>query len=178
MSVLIGRPALSFRVRHLFGTLAVGTVVFFLWILPDQLIAGWRDSVIFQNGLTGRVESSMTVEMRHDSIVVGLRFVRAAVIVPIVEELFWRGWLPRWLDRMDDFRAVPLGRYTTFSFLGTAVLFALEHGAFWDVGLVAGLIYNWWMVRTKSLGDLILCHAVTNALLSGWVVLGGQWQYW
>jgi hypothetical protein len=28
------------------------------------------------------------------------------------------------------------------------------------------------------LGDCIVAHAVTNALLSGYVVLGQHWQYW
>ena len=34
------------------------------------------------------------------------------------------------------------------------------------------------MLRTKSLGDVTLAHAVTNALLSGYVLMTGQWQYW
>ncbi len=47
-----------------------------------------------------------------------------------------------------------------------AILFASEHGPYWDVGLITGVIYNWWMVRTKSVADCILMHAVTNAALS------------
>jgi membrane protease YdiL (CAAX protease family) len=46
------------------------------------------------------------------------------------------------------------------------------------VGLVAGVIYNWWMVRTRSLGDLILAHGITNACLSAYVVFAGHWEYW
>ena len=176
--LLASMPALDLKPTRPLATIAIGALVFVLWILPDQLIPGYRDSILFQNGLTGRVESTMAVEARSDLIVVGLRFFRAALIVPVVEELFWRGWLPRWIDRMDDFQARPIGAFTGFSFVAASVLFGLEHGAFWDVGIVAGVIYNWWMMRTKSLGDLIWCHAVTNALLSGWVVGMGQWQYW
>jgi membrane protease YdiL (CAAX protease family) len=58
------------------------------------------------------------------------------------------------------------------------VLFASEHGAFWDVGLAAGILYNWWMVRTRSLADCILAHAVTNGCLAAYVLAGGHWQYW
>jgi CAAX prenyl protease-like protein len=83
----------------------------------------------------------------------------------------------RWLVK-PDFLNVPLGTYNTQAFWITAALFAAEHGAFWDVGLLAGVIYNWWMVRTKSLGDCILAHAVTNGVLSAYVMLTGQWQYW
>lgn len=176
--VAVARPVLDLRLRHPLGTIGVGIGVFLIWIAPDQLIPGYRDLVIFQNGITGRVESTMAVENRNDGLLVALRFARASLLVPIVEELFWRGWLPRWLDRMEDFRAVPLGTFTRYSFLATAALFAVEHGPFWDVGLVAGVVYNWWMIRTRSLGDLIWCHAVTNACLGAWVLAAGQWQYW
>ncbi len=174
----VSLPVLDLRPTRPLATLAVGAVVFGLWILPDQLFPGYRSSALFQNALTGRVESSLSLADRASGLLMGLRFVRAAVVVPIAEELFWRGWLPRWIDRSEDFRIQPLGAFTTISFIAGSVLFGLEHGAFWDVGILAGVIYNWWMIRTKSLGDLIWCHAVTNALLSGWVVGLGQWQYW
>ena len=60
----------------------------------------------------------------------------------------------------------------------SAALFAVEHGPYWDVGLATGILYNWWMVRTKSLGDLILAHGITNACLSLYVVAAGKWEYW
>ena len=106
-----------------------------------------------------------------------LRGLRAALIVPIVEELFWRAWLMRWLIAAD-FATVPLGRYSARAFCIVAVLFASEHGPYWDVGLAAGVLYNWWMIRTRSLGDLILAHGVTNACLSLFVVAAGKWEYW
>jgi uncharacterized protein len=46
------------------------------------------------------------------------------------------------------------------------------------VGLVTGIIYNSWMIRSKSLGSCVLMHAVTNLLLSLYVIRYGQWQYW
>ena len=106
-----------------------------------------------------------------------IRTLSCAVVVPLVEELFWRGWLMRWLEG-HDFRKVPLGAYMPFAFWTVAILFASEHGPYWEVGLAAGIVYNWWIVRTKNLADVILAHAVTNALLSGYVLSAGQWQYW
>jgi hypothetical protein len=175
---LFARPVLSFQLTRPLGTIVVGIVVFVIWIAPDQLIPGYRDLILFQNAIVGTAESSMPVEARSDWLVLSLRFFRAAVIVPIVEELFWRGWLVRWIDHPDDFRKGALGQMSRFAFLGTGLLFALEHGPYWEVGLVAGLIYNWWMVKSKTLGDLIWCHAITNACLSIWVLAAGQWQYW
>ena len=58
------------------------------------------------------------------------------------------------------------------------MLFAIEHGAYWDVGLAAGIIYNAWIIRTRSLADAILAHTVTNGLLAVYVIVLGQWQYW
>ena len=55
-----------------------------------------------------------------------LRSARAALLVPVIEELFWRGWLPR-VVQDADFRRVPLGRYTPLAFWATALLFASEH---------------------------------------------------
>jgi CAAX prenyl protease-like protein len=83
----------------------------------------------------------------------------------------------RWLIDAD-FRRVPLGAYAAFSFWAVVLLFAAEHGPYWDVGLAAGVIYNLWMMRTKSLGDLILAHAVTNACLGAYVIAEGKWEYW
>ena len=49
---------------------------------------------------------------------------------------------------------------------------------FWEVGLVCGIIYNLWMRRTRSLGDLMLTHATTNLALSLYVIGTHRWMYW
>ncbi|MGA3186533.1 MAG: CAAX prenyl protease-related protein [Bryobacteraceae bacterium] len=173
----IARPVIDLRVRHLALTLAIGAGVFVVWVAPDLLIPGYRHFRLFDNAVTGHASSSLSTSAPLSWPVLGLRMIRAVVIVPIVEELFWRAWLMRWLID-NDFKKIPLGKYTAFSFWVVAVLFASEHGPFWDVGLAAGIIYNWWMVRTRSLGDLILAHAVTNFILSAYVIAAGKWEYW
>lgn len=155
----------------------LGIAVFFLWIAPDQLIPGYRDLWPFHNGVVGQAASSIPSGHLLNPWVLGWRTIRAVVIVPIVEELFWRAWLMRWLVNRN-FERVPLGTYTPLSFWVTAALFASEHGPYWDVGLLTGLIYNWWMIRTKSVAECVLMHAVTNACLCAYVIATGQWQYW
>lgn len=167
----------GFRFPHWIGSVLVGVGVCALWVAPDALIPGWRESWLFQNSITGKVKVSIPAAELADPLVLWLRVARAALLVPILEELFWRGWLPRWIQD-SRFERVPLGRYTTFAFVVTAILFATEHGPFWEVGLLAGIVYNWWMWRTKSLGDLVLAHAVTNACLAGYVWTTKQWQFW
>ena len=157
-------------------SIAVGLGVFALWIAPDALLHGWRDLPIFQNAITGRITTSVQPG-EWSPLMLVLRTARATLIVPVLEELFWRGWLPRWIQN-TDFTRIPLGTYTVFAFWATAALFAAEHGPFWEVGLMSGIIYNCWMRRTRSLGDLILAHAVTNLALSLYVIGTGRWMFW
>jgi len=173
---LASRRILDFRVERGMASVLVGVAVFLIWVGPDLLIPGHRGHWLLQNSLTGPVGSSFPEDARGNSLAILFRAMRAIIIVPIVEELFWRGWLMRWLID-QDFTRVRLGAVTPFAFIATAILFASEHGPYWDVGLAAGIAYNWWMMRTRSLGDLILAHAVTNACLVAFVLATGRWEY-
>lgn len=157
-------------------SIAVGAGVFMLWIAPDVLIPGYRQNFLFSNRFW-HLQSSLQPGELRSAWVLAWRTIRAVVIVPIVEELFWRAWLMRWVIN-PDFEKVPLGTYGALAFWLTAILFASEHGPYWDVGLVTGVIYNLWMIRTKSVADCIVMHAITNAILSGYVIATAQWQYW
>lgn len=158
------------------GSIALGVGVFAIWIAPDALVPGWRTHWLFQNAITGRVRESIATR-ELTPLMLLLRTMRAALLVPVIEELFWRGWLPRWLQS-SRFDRIPLGQYTSLAFWATAPLFAAEHGPYWEVGLICGIAYNWWMRRTRSLGDLMLTHAVTNLALSIYVVATGRYEFW
>lgn len=151
--------------------------MFAIWIAPDYIFPGFRNGALFSNSIVGHVHSSIPSDDLHSPWVLSWRTARAFFIVPLVEELFWRAWLMRWLIN-NDFRRVPLGTYAAVSFWLTAILFASEHGPYWDVGLAAGIIYNAWMIRTKSVADCVLAHAVTNGVLSAFTIAASQWQYW
>ncbi len=174
---IVARPALDFRVHYWAGTITMGVGVFVLWIAPDLLFPGYRSHWLLSNSFTGSVAAGLPEADRSNVAILLLRGLRAALIVPVVEELFWRAWLMRWLID-QNFYKVPMGTYAQQAFWVVAALFAAEHGPYWDVGLACGILYNWWMVRTKSLGDLILAHGITNACLSAYVVAAGKWEYW
>jgi CAAX prenyl protease-like protein len=171
------RLVIDLRVRHWGATLAIGAAVFAVWIAPDLLISGYRHFWLFDNAVVGKAATSLSAPAIASWPLLALRMIRAVLIVPIVEELFWRAWMMRWLID-NDFQKVPLGKYAPQAFWIVALLFASEHGSYWDVGLAAGIIYNWWMVRTRSLGDLILAHALTNFILGVYVIAFGKWEYW
>jgi uncharacterized protein len=168
---------LSFRPRFSARSTAVGIAVFLLWIAPEVIYPAYRSLPLFNNSLLGHVHSSLSPDAVANGWILFWRSARAIAIVPVLEELFWRAWLMRWLIS-PNFESVPLGSYARSSFWLVAVLFAVEHGPYWDVGLVAGIIYNWWMIRTTSVADCVWMHAVTNACLSVYVISTGHWQYW
>lgn len=175
--LFFSRSVLNFRSSSPIFSTALGVLIFVIWIAPDYFFPAYRSSWLFQNAFTGQVQTSLPADSLSNPIVLWSRTIRAVFLVPVIEELFWRGWLMRWLIQ-PRFERVPLGTYAHAAFWTTAVLFASEHGPFWDVGLIAGILFNFWLVRTKSLGDCILAHSVANACLCGYVVATQRWQYW
>jgi len=159
-------------------SILVGIAVFVVWIGPDLIAPQWHHFFLFDNPVMGHPAGNTPPASKNDPVFLLFRIAITVVAVPILEELFWRGWLMRWIIDPNDFEKVPLGTFPPAAFWLTAILFASEHGSFWDVGLAAGTVYNWWMIRTRNLWDCILAHAVTNGLLAAWVIGAGQWQYW
>ncbi|MGC3990822.1 MAG: CAAX prenyl protease-related protein [Chthoniobacteraceae bacterium] len=106
------------------------------------------------------------------------RFIRLVIAVPFVEEIFWRGWLLRWLidERIEE---VPFGQFQWKSFLITSIAFMLVHQpADWAAAFICGLAYNFVACRTRSLASCILAHAVTNLLLGFYIMQTKQWGFW
>ncbi|AEH44713.1 CAAX prenyl protease-related protein [Thermodesulfatator indicus DSM 15286] len=107
---------------------------------------------------------------------IGIRLIGAAIMVPVLEELFWRSFLMRYLiDK--DFYKVPLGAYTHFSFWTAATLFALEHFRVLP-GFLAGVIYGGLLCYSKNIWVPILSHAITNLGLGLYVLITGKWIFW
>jgi uncharacterized protein len=174
---LFSRHLVRLRPWQPLASIGIGLAVFVVWIAPDALL-GYRHSWLFENSLTGMgAGGAWEPGLQHNLLFLAVRAAGSTLLVPVVEELFWRAWLMRWLVD-QNFRKVPLGAYAASAFWFTAALFALEHGVYWEVGLAAGIVYNWWMVHTRSLADCILAHAVTNGALAIYVVATGAWRYW
>ena len=98
------------------------------------------------------------------------------VVVAVMEEVFWRGFLLRWIIK-QDFLNVSFGTFTWVSFAVTSILFAVEHNR-WFAGLLAGVIYNLWFYRTRSIYACIVAHGVTNLALGLYVLYTGDWSFW
>ena len=107
---------------------------------------------------------------------IGFRVFGAVVVVAFMEELFWRGFLIRWLID-EDFQKVPVGAFTWPSFAITVLMFGAEHNE-WLPGLICGALYNGLLYWRRDLRGCVLAHAVSNAALAAWVLARGDWKFW
>jgi uncharacterized protein len=151
-------------------SIGAGILVLLLWISP-QLI-----------GAAPRTDGFNPELFAEDPLLywgtVIMRFLRLAVIVPFLEEIFWRGFLMRYFIR-EKFYEIPFGTLTFASFSGVVVLFSFVH-SFQDIfgALAAGVVFGWVAIKTKSLGACVVAHAVTNLLLGFYVMGTKQWGFW
>jgi len=150
---------------------AIGVLVFACWVSPQVLFHRPARIDGFNPGLFAASPAAYWAEL-------GLRLVRAALVVPLIEEIFWRGFLLRYLIN-EDFEDVPFGTYTRQANLIVGVAFMLEHQPpDWPAAIAAGLLYNIVAYRTKSLSSCVLAHALTNALLAAFILYTRQWGFW
>jgi CAAX prenyl protease-like protein len=108
--------------------------------------------------------------------VIAVRLAGSTLIVPPLEEAFFRSFLYRYLIRLD-FLNVPFNRFHGVAFVLTALIFALEHEQ-WLAGVLCGFAYQALVLRKNRLGDAIVAHGITNFLLGLWVIAKGDWRFW
>lgn len=155
--------------RDTLTAVACGLLVLVIWIVPEKYL--------FQVGQGAGFTPYALGDSRAAAIgLIGVRLIGSSLVVPIMEELFWRSFLMRYLIN-PDFRSIPMGAFTWFSFIGVAVLFGLEHHRVL-VGIIAGLLYGILLVYQKNLKGVILAHGVTNLGLGLYVILTGNWVFW
>ncbi|HMB08191.1 MAG TPA: CAAX prenyl protease-related protein [Isosphaeraceae bacterium] len=105
-----------------------------------------------------------------------VRFAGLVALVPLIEELFWRSFLMRWVID-DEFTKVSIGRVTPAALAATSGLFALAHPE-WLPALLTGLAWAWLVWRTKSLSACVISHATANLALGLYVIATGAWKFW
>jgi len=144
---------------------AVGAIVFVLWINLDF---GWA-----QVGSARGIAGELATSDRPAGLL--LRLLGAVLVVPVMEELFWRSFLTRWLEK-SEFRTVDPRSVSSRAILIASAVFGAEHHL-WLAGIVAGLAYGWLYRHTGNLWAVILAHALTNLLLEVWVHRTGSWHF-
>ncbi|MCK5283576.1 MAG: CAAX prenyl protease-related protein [Nanoarchaeota archaeon] len=100
-------------------------------------------------------------------------FILAA---PLIEELFTRGFLMRILID-NDWKKVPIGKYTLSSFIITVLFFGLSHNR-WLVGIITGILLNLLLYKRKRIDSCIQAHFVANLLLAIFIISTSAWNFW
>lgn len=154
--------------RLIVAAIAAGIAVFLLWINLDFEWATF--------GKPSPFDPTLPDGSGLDWVLVCFRLMGLAVIVPVMEELFWRSFLLRWLDQ-HDFMPYDPRKVTLRAMLLCALLFASAHNL-WLAGLLAGLVYSLVYVRGGNLWLPIISHATTNAALGWWILATQHWQFW
>jgi exosortase E/protease (VPEID-CTERM system) len=109
----------------------------------------------------------------YDWIWLAFRLIGYVIVVPIAEELAFRGYLLRRLI-IFEFQELPQGRFSAISFLVSSLLFGIMHGRCWLAGTIAGMLFACSLYRRGRLADAVVAHATTNALLAGYAFYSGE----
>ena len=166
---------------------AAGLVGIAVWIAPGCLFERMHMSAgpLQFLGFTSRAgEAPAVLAPQHQSglywLTVAMRFVRLVIAVPLAEEIFWRGFLMRYLTQLEgDYWKVPFGTFHWRSFAGVTTGFVLIHASVDYFGAaVFGVLMYWVTVKTKSLTACVVMHAIANLLLGVYVLATQQWGYW
>jgi exosortase E/protease (VPEID-CTERM system) len=146
---------------------AVGALVFLIWIIAAHFL-------LSASAMPEKL-ATMSPALRGYWLV--SRIAGSILVVPIAEELAYRGYLMRRLINAD-FESVPYQSVRWLALTVSAIAFGLAHGALWLPGIAAGLAFGLILVRRGRIGEAVAAHATTNALIAASVLGGNQWQLW
>lgn len=147
---------------------AVGLGVFVLWI---QLTAPWM-----QIGEASASYRPTEASGQLDWPLIIVRWLGATLVVPVMEELFWRSFLMRWFEQ-PTFQGVDPRRVAWRAILLSTFVFVLVH-TLWLAALIAGLAYALLYRATGKLWTAVIAHAVTNGALGLYVIATQRWEFW
>ncbi len=175
LRVLTGGLALWYFRRQFAGMIlnaswvgvVVGVLAFGLWVALEPASTG-----------AGRALASTVGAMPGGRAWawIALRVIGSVAIIPVVEELAFRGYLLRRLVSVE-FDSVSLARLAWLPLLVSSAAFGLLHGR-WLAGMLVGVMYGLAVYRRGKLGDAIVAHAVTNGLIAATVLVTGDWSMW
>jgi len=152
----------------------IGLILVVPWVVLEamQRDAGWAGATLARAGFNPFAELD-TGSIGFWTFLL-IRAIGLIAVVPLIEELFLRGFLLRYVIR-EDFWTVPFGMLT-FPAAATCMLYAAASHPSECVAAV-----GWFAVvtgiaaATRRPIDTILAHAATNLALGGYVLLTANW---
>ena len=161
-----------------FAGLFVGLLAFAIWVWLDDLLRLVHINPAFLRLKLGGTPWNPHEQFEPDwaQAFIIVRIVGSTLVVPALEEVFFRSFLYRYIAK-KDFERVPLGYYLRIPFVVTSVIFGFEHRE-WVAGIIVGMLFQGLVCRYRRLGDAMTAHAITNLLLGIWVVWKDEWHFW
>ncbi len=173
---LLWRNYTKIRWNHWWLGILVGVVGIFQWV-PMQL---WLQKH-FEFFRPSGDAFNPTTEFATPAALYAfftIRLIGAVLVVPVMEELFWRDFLWRQILAPHDFKLARVGEWNWIPFVVVSSAFAVVHGNWWLTSIVWALMIACLLVYTKSLGACIIAHAVTNLFLGVYVIRTQDWAFW
>ncbi len=156
--------------RALFA-IGIALLVFVLWISPQQFFG-------FGARTDGFDPDVFATQPAFYWTTMAFRFLRLVVVVPLMEEIFWRGFLLRYFIN-EKFDEVPFGTFSWLSFAVVTLGFTFSHSSpDWPAAAATGVLFNLVAYRTRGLTSCVLTHAITNLVLGLWIMHTRQWGFW
>lgn len=166
--------------------IAVGVIVFVLWVGLEGHYPSLSD--LFARVGKGKGDSAEHLPQPWNPhayfgsgsglawMFIVLRIAGTTLVVPPIEEVFYRSFLYRYLAD-PKWEAVPLNRWSPVAFLITSAAFGMVHKE-WLPGILCGAAFQGLVLRKNRLGDAMTAHAITNLLLGIWVAWKAAWNFW
>ena len=152
-------------------SVAAGVTVFLLWVGLDGLYPMFGERTADFDPIKSYGAGSAIALM-----FIAVRILGSSLVVPVLEEVFYRSFLYRCLIK-SDFLSVPLKSFNMTAFLIVCAGFGLSHYE-WLPGILCAFAYQGLVIRKDRLGDAITAHAITNFLLGLWVVSRSAYHFW
>ncbi len=180
VAVLPGYAEFTFRVSWL--ALVVGAVGAVVWVglcklqLEERLLVPLGLGNILGLGERSAFNPFEEYAGRPAAVwsYLAVRMLGLAALVPVIEEFFLRGFVMRYVMARNWWR-VPFGEVdATAVVVGTVVPMLMHPGELFAAAVWFSMV-TWLMVRTRSIWDCVVAHAVTNFLMGVYVVFSGDW---
>jgi uncharacterized protein len=167
----------------IFGVIGIG-----FWLLPTTIFdrlrltidpEGWMKWV----GIAGRKKGFDPGIFENSTaywFVLIMRFFRAVIVVALIEEIFWRSFLARFVTNMDgNYWKQKFGNHSWKAFAITTTAFTIAHAPIDYAGAITyGAITYVLCIWSKNLGACVIMHATANLLMGCYAMAYGKYGLW
>lgn len=167
------------------GSILIGAVGIVVWVVLCRLDLERR--ILEPFGLAGLLGFGERIAFNPLSMLasntpwmvsfIAIRMVGMAVVVPLVEEFFLRGFLMRFIIAPEWWR-IPFGNVNRSALVLATVYAVLTHPAEALAAAAWFTLITWWMLKTRNIWDCVVAHGVTNLLLGIYVLVWKDWALW